>query len=341
MRKLPALLAVLLATACGGQKLSPEAIKAAMPSSAVVKIDAPNYTADAPAGGGTLRLSPSDPSTSLVAPRSPLAVTSYLFAAAVNGGVFLTLAPIALITELVPPTSCTDTACTWGPGSSSADLNDWMLVVTKNGAGYDFTLSGQPKLPLGAPFVPVITGTAFPGATPHRGHGTFTANLDDAWAGLAHAPGAVQQDFGAITVDWDARSSLSLGVTFLGTRNGDHPGSDPANPNRVNAVYGFDATAAGGDLRIGWRSLPPFTAEAPSAAATLHTQWLAGGAGVSDARYGTPDLAAGSAIVNYSQCWDGGPGYAMTFDPLDGALNDPSVCQIAPGDPVTITVPYP
>ena len=46
---------------------------------------------------------------------SPLAVTSYLLATAINGGVFWALAPIAWLTEVVPPTSCTDTPAPGAP----------------------------------------------------------------------------------------------------------------------------------------------------------------------------------------------------------------------------------
>ena len=117
-----------------------------------------------------------------------------------------------------------------------------MLVVTKAGDGYDYTLSGAPRAPAGSAFVPVLSGKAFPGSTRHRGHGTFHVDFDASFAGLAHVSGATQQDFGSIAVDYDATSALVLDVTFLGSRNSDHPGADAAHPNRTNAVYAFRAS---------------------------------------------------------------------------------------------------
>jgi hypothetical protein len=328
MRKTTALLAALLATACGTQKLSPAEIRDAMPSADVVKISAPNPNAGAMVvGDPALGAAPA-----VASPKAPLAVTSYLFALAVNGGVFWTLAPIAWLTTAVPPTSCTDKACTWGPGSGAAELNDWMLVVAKAGERYDFTLSGQKKTPAGSPWVPVITGYAYPGATAHRGHGAFAVDFDQVWAGLAHPAGAVQQDFGTISVDWDGRTSLHLDVTFLGARNGEAPGADPANPNRVNAVYAFDATGTGGDLKLGFRTLPPYVGVV-AATATLHTRWQAGGAGVADFSY----LRTGASL-SFSQCWAGAPDYGMTFDG-SGPTGDAGLCVFTPLDPVVITVP--
>ena len=339
MRTSAALLAAaLLVTACGQKKLTAEDVRAAMPNSAALRIDAPAAAATgaAPAeesGGPQLSVA------AAAAGPAPLGVSSYLLATAVNGGVFWALAPIAWLTEVVPPTSCTDTACTWGPGSSDSDLNTWMLVVTKAGDGYDYTLSGAPRAPAGSAFVPVLSGKAFPGSTRHRGHGTFHVDFDASFAGLAHVSGATQQDFGSIVVDYDATSALVLDVTFLGSRNSDHPGADAAHPNRTNAVYAFRASDTGGDLKVGWRTLAPFTVEAPRASFSLHTQWQASGAGVADARFGAPDLAAGSTIVTFSECWAGPPTYAMSYDSLSTTLVDKAACAIAPGAPVDIAIP--
>ena len=56
MKKLTALLAALLATACGTQKLDPAEIRAAMPDRDAVKISQP-----APQGAATARLSTTSP----------------------------------------------------------------------------------------------------------------------------------------------------------------------------------------------------------------------------------------------------------------------------------------
>lgn len=328
MKKLLALSAALLATACG-QRLEPSAIADAMPTSAVVRIDVPSQaTAVAAPVGVQARQALVEPGQP-----APLAVVSAAFAAAVNGGVFWTLAPISWFTQAVPPTSCTETACTWGPGAGAEELNTWMLVVTKGGEAYDYTLSAAPRSPAGAPFVPVISGRAYPGAVEHRGHGSFTVDFDQVWAGLAHPAGAVQEDFGTMTVSYDARTSLAIDVAFLESKNQDDPGADPANPNRVNTVYAFDATAAGGDLQLGWRTLAPYTVDAPQKQVSLHTRWLEGGAGRADARVALPGLAA-----EVSQCWDGAPTWAMTFSPAD-QLGSEAACVFPSAAPITLTVP--
>jgi hypothetical protein len=333
MRKLVPLFAALLVTACG-QKVAPAAIRDAMPAAEVVKIDVPNPapTAATPAPGGVTARTVDG--TALVAPaKAPLAVTSYVFAATVNGGVFWALAPIAFLTNLVPPSSCTDTACTWGPGSKPEELNNWMLVVTRAGDAYDYALSGAPKAPVGSPFVPVISGRAYPGPVPHRGHGTFLVDFDQAWAGLAHAAGEVQQDFGTISVTYDARTSLDLDVLFQNARNNENPG-DPAAPNRVSAAYAFQAGASGGDLQVGFHHQPPYLDTYKDESVTLRTQWNQAGQGRSDVRYKTVGFDAG-----FNQCWDGAPDFAMTFNGDPAApFGTIGACQFTAA-PITITVP--
>jgi hypothetical protein len=334
------LLVALLATACGQGQLTPGQVAAAMPQAAVIAIDQPDPGLPAASGSSGTMLSvqaaatatgPASPAMATPAGRSPLGVTSYLFARAVNGGVFWTLAPIAYLTEVVPPTSCTATACTWGPGSQAAELNDWMLVVTKAGEAYDYTLSGRPKAPAGSPFVAVITGRAYPGAERHHGHGTLAVDFDAAWSGLAHAAADVKNDFGTLAVDYDARQGLTVDVTFLGARNNEDPGADASNPNRVNAIYAYHRDASGGDLQIGWRTLPPSAAQTVS----LHTRWQPGGAGRADFQVTVP--AAQAAV---SQCWDGAPRFLMTYDGLaTTGLTDPGACVFATAAPITITVP--
>jgi len=332
--------AALLVSACGAKKLTADEVRVAMPASAALRIEAPTAAGSASAATGVAAAQGDPLLTVAAASADPysLALTSYLLATGVNSGVFWALAPIAWLTENVPPTSCTDEACTWGPGSNAAELNDWMLVVTRSGEGFDYTLSGAPKSPAGAPFVALMTGTAFPGGEAHRGHGSFHVDFDAAWAGLAHAATDLQTDYGTLKVDYDVRTRLALDVTFVGALNRDAPGTNLADPNRTNAVYHFDATAAGGDLRVGWRTAEPSVGVAKGSF-TLHTQWQASGAGVADARFGTPDLQAGSTIVTFSQCWAGSP-YALTYDSYPGStLVDTAACAIAPGAPVEISIP--
>lgn len=329
MRKLAALFAALLVTACG-QKLAPADIRDAMPSGDVIQIDAPNPNATAALPAGALgRLAAVAPGQG----KAPFAVTSYVFATLVNGGVFWALAPIALLTNFVQPTSCTDTACTWGPGAGAEELNTWMLVVTKSGDAYDYTLSGAPKSPAGSPFVSVISGRAYPGAVPHRGHGTFLVDFDEAWAGLAHPAAEVQKDFGTISVSYDARTALRVDVLFQDARNNENPG-DPAAPNKVSAAYAFVADATGGDLQIGFHHQPPYSDTFKDESVTLRTRWNPAGEGRADVRYLTVGFDAG-----FNQCWDGAPDHAMTFNGDPAApFGTIDACRFQAA-PITITVP--
>jgi hypothetical protein len=320
-----ALAAALLATACG-QKLTPEEVRHAMPAASVLEITAPNPNT------ATGKLAGQRGPALAVAPAatgpSPLAVSSWLFATAVNGGVYWTLAPIAWLTQVVPPTKCDADSCTWGPGSGAADLNAWRLVVTRAGDAYDYVLSGAPKSTGATLFVPVISGRAWAGALPNRGHGTFHVDFDAVWAGLDHAAGEAQKDFGTLAVTYDARTNVALDVTFLGSRNGDDPGADPANPNRLNAVYAFATNLTGGELQVGWHTLT-----APEKRAALHTRWLTAAGGRAEASFATT-----GASVAQTECWDGPPAWMMTFDALNG-LGSEAACVFATAAPPTIAIP--
>jgi hypothetical protein len=330
MHKLVVVAAVLLTTACG-QKLTPEEVRHALPAAGVLEITAPDPGATpklAGQSGPELALAPA------AGGPSPLAVSSWLFATAVNGGVFWTLAPIAWLTQVVPPSTCDSDSCTWGPGSGAAELNVWKLVVTRAGEGYDYTLSGAPRSSGGTHFVPVISGRAWAGALPHRGHGTFQVDFDAVWAGLDHAVGQVQQDFGTIAVGYDARTNVALDVTFLGARNGEDPGLDPANPNRLNAAYAFATNATGGALQVGWRTL---TVGAPERRAALHTRWLEAGLQAGGGRAEASFATTGAAVAQ-TECWDGPPTWQMTFDALNGVGSE-AACVFTSAAPPTIAIP--
>lgn len=348
MKKTAALSALLLATACGKQELTAAEIRAAMPRSEVVNVSAPNP--GAPAGGGLLA-SPFLAEASAAAAgnvvKSPLAVVSYVFASTINAGVYWALAPVAWFVDVVPPTSCDNDSCTWGPGSRPAELNDWKLVVTRAGDGYDWALSGKPKSNASAPFTALLSGRAYPGSLPTRGHGSFHADFDVAWAALDHAASEVQQDFGSLAIGYDARAGVKIDATFLAARNGDDPGAatSASYPNRTNAVYAFAADLAGasGDLQLGFRNVGYQAGNAGTidlATKTLHTRWRAtGGRGDFVVTAPAPD----NTSLSFSQCWDGAPDYGMSFDGLRGAgdplRGDAGLCVYADAQPVTIVVP--
>lgn len=332
MKTPTALLTALLATACGTQQLDPAEIRQAMPRSEALRIDAPDPAVAAPPAVQA-RVAAAALPAAAPATKAPLAVTSYWMALGVNSGVFWALAPVAFLTELVPPTSCDQSACTWGPGSEAGELNDWRLVVTRSGDGYDYVLSAAPKAPAGSPFVDVMTGHADPGPVQHRGAGRFTVDFDRAWAGMAHAAGEPQKDFGTIAVTYDARGQVSLGVDFRDARNNENPG-DPSAPNKVSAAYAFVASGTGGDLQVGFHHQAPYSDAYRDESVTLRTQWNAAGEGRSDVQYLTPGFTAG-----FNQCWDGAPDYAMTFNGDPAApVGDLGACRFEAA-PITIHVP--
>jgi hypothetical protein len=270
------------------------------------------------------------PTAQAVAGPSPLAIASYRLATAINGGVFWTLAPIAWFTQTVPPTKCDPDACTWGPGSGAAELNDWKLVVARKGDAFEYSLFGAPKSTGGTAFVTVLHGKAWPGAQPNRGTGGFEVDFDSAWTGLAHPAGEVRQDFGSLTVSYDLRAELLLLATFYNARNANEPGLDLANPNRVNAAYAFGASAAGGDLQVGWRTLPAGVTEQTVA---LQTRWQTGSGGRADLLATT-----GTVTASTSECWGGPPLWTMTYDSAN-TFGLESSCVFPTAAPPTITVP--
>lgn len=329
MKRLSVAVVALLATACGQKDLSAEQIRQAMPLAADLHIAAPDPTS--PTGLLAGERGPSALVAPLpVAPQSPLAIASWKLAIAVNGGVYWTLAPIAWFTQVVPPTKCDPDACTWGPGSGAADLNVWKLVVAKKGDAFEYSLFGAAKSRGGTAFVTVIHGMAWPGAQPNRGTGGFEIDFDSAWAGLDHPATEARQDFGSLTVNYDVRADLLLLARFLNARNTDDPGLDPASPNRVNAAYAFGASAAGGDLQVGWRTLPAGVAERTVA---LHTRWLTGSGGRADVAATAP---SGSGA--WSECWGGPPAWTMTWDGLH-ATGSEAACLFPTAAPPTITIP--
>lgn len=312
MRKLAALSTALLLAACG-QKDVADQFREAMPSTQEVQVGAPaagqaTATAQAP-GAPTARLAGQD----VVAPsRSEYALTSYLFATSVNASVALTLAQLHAVT-FWPPTACTDQACTWGPGSGQGDVNEWQLVVTKAGEGYDYALQGRPKGQVGAAFVSVIAGRAFPGPGRHHGHGSLTVDFDGAWAGLAHGVNPdgspkVQEDFGVVDITYDATSDLQVTAAFVGAKHAERFANDPTA--RADVWYAFDGSAAGGDLHLAFRTLPlGDTSESVS----LHTRWANGGNGRGDVEYVGYQAPAGP--YHASECWaDGVDHFALTYD---------------------------
>ena len=298
------IIAAAVLAACGQQQSAAEKIRGALPAKESVQITQPDpgSTAHAPL------------SAKLPTPdgKASLGVVSYLFALGINGGVYWTLFQLEVVT-LLPPTSCNDDSCTWGPWPGGDGLNTWKLSVAKrDDGGYDYALQAAP-LPAGTAFVDVISGVAYPGQDRWHGNGSLAVDFDAVAAGINHPQGWTQTDFGTLAVNYDNRTVKHLDATFLNSRNADHPGTDPANPNRSDAAYAFDSSAGAGDLQVAFQTLPPFSNDYIDEQASLHTRWVSGGAGRGDFQYSNQ-----SGTFHESQCWAGAPTYAMTYDDLVG-----------------------
>ncbi len=305
MKKIASLIAAAAVLgACGQQKTPEQRIREALPAADSVLITQADpgstahlaTTADGPTADG----------------KAGLGVVSYLFALGVNGGVYVTLLRLELVT-LLPPTSCQGDSCTWGPAPDAEGLNEWKLAVTKRSdGGYDYALSAAPVASGGTAFVDVIAGVAYAGADRWHGTGDLAVDFDRVAAGVAHPAGWTQTDFGTLSVHYDNRTTHVVDATFLDARNADHPGTDPANPNRINSADAFTSSGGAGDLQVAFHTLPPYSADNLDEQASLRTRWVEGGAGRADFQY-----ANASGTFHESQCWAGqAQGFAMRYDDL-------------------------
>lgn len=311
---------VALLAACGNAKLNPDDARAALPQQGDSQIGAPTATvaaAGAPAGVGTMNASPA----SVAGDVSGYFVSTVTLAVAVNGSVAWSLGVLRAVVES-PPTECDAASCTWGPGSHPLDPRDWKLVVTTAGDHFDYALSGELKSqPTG--FVTVLSGSAWPGASPRKGHGTFLVDLDSAQAlGFTGT--------GTLEVSYDNRTDLSIGATFLGFTAQD-------TGHKGNAVYAYAESATGGDLQVAFHDLT--AAVDPELA--LHSRWNLAGAGRGDAAYAqtTPALS-----YTASECWSAAaatPPFRVVFyvDSTLATSGAESDCAFSPAAPPTLSAP--
>ena len=312
---------VLLIAACGGETITEEEARGAVPGASQAQVGVPDQQ------GQALTAAPAGSEATSDA-TAPYAAETIALAAAVNGGVAFTLGIVELVASL-PPTSCSGDTCTWGPGSGPLEVNDWQLTVTKKGEDdYVWALAGRPKTDPSAGFTSIVSGEAFTTDVRHVGHGTLVVDMDAA-AGLARKTTDPQDlPVGKISATYDNTSDRNVSVQFLGTK-------DPVEPTQtVNAAYQFAATASGGDLQVATRNL---TTEA---ALTLHSRWTDTGAGRGDAAF-----TLGGVTVSRSQCWDSASTlfnqvYQVT-SPADPSsdMGSESACAFPSAQPPTITAP--
>ncbi len=304
MKKIATLTAAALVIgACGPANEDPaQKYRDAMPKSEAVQVGTPSAT---PAAGAlTVRSSyvlGDSPAT-----QSEYAIASRNLAVMINGGTAWTLFLLRFITTF-PPTSCDDASCTWGPAVGDDGLNRWKLVVAHVVDHFDYVLSGQPGSNASAPWVDLITGTAYPGAD--RDHGRGTIRIDfDADKDLDHGPLWVDRDHGQANIAYDnTGTTVTVDATFVGAQN--------EKQETVNAAYAFERSASGGVLQVAFRNLTT------SEQASLHTRWRPSGAGRGDAHY------VGGVELFASECWDGETTNFLEVYDSKTPSGDPNACS--------------
>jgi hypothetical protein len=311
------ILTAALLTACGNKDLTADEIRGALPQKEAAQINAPT------GGPAVAKAILPDRAVSSLIPGvgdvSGYYVSTATLAAAVNGSVIFALGTLHAVVQL-PPTHCDKASCTWGPGSHPLEPNEWKLTVTKVGDHYDYALAGQHKAtPTG--FVTVLSGSAWSDGG-GRGHGTFLVDNDAAQA-LGNT------DTGTLDVEYDNRTSPTIGATFLGFTGSDgHLG---------NAAYRYAEEATGGDLQVGFHDLTA----AVNPSLRLHSRWNLQGAGRGDASYAQ---TAPAATYTASECWSSAlvnPPFRVVFyaDSTPASVGTEASCAFATASPPTISVP--
>lgn len=317
MNKTTATIAALLLAACGATKDDPaQQYREALPQAATAHVgtyqDAGAGTTAA-VGVAQQALGDSD----LV--QSEYAVQSYWLAVSVNWGAKSILDLVQFITRF-PTTACDETSCTWGPWVGDQGLNNYKLVVTKDGAEYVYALSGQNAQVADSPWVAFLTGRASPVDRDH-GSGSFELDFDANYSGLAHAPNFVRKDYGLLAVTYDNTiQSPYVGATFIGAREEDND-QIAGNDKFVDAAYLFEAKPSGGQLQVA------FYNRTTGDSAKLRTRWGANGQGRADAIY----VPAVGNSVTASECWLGrSQSWAEAYDTKhlnDERLQDANACS--------------
>jgi hypothetical protein len=304
-----AALAALLA-ACGGSSsasLETQA-KNALPRSENMQMGSPSASSNSKDGSdGTLQ------QNSTVGDASVYFSTTVGLATIVNGGTAVTLGVVKTITDF-PATNCTADTCTWGPGSSALDANNFKLVVTRktNPDRFEYELSGEPKTKPGSGYIVFLSGTAIPSGTPHVGSGEVIIDFD------AHSKldnGGT--DTGKLDIHYSNTNLLSVSASATGVKDSGNPGQ------KLNVAYQYANNAdGGGDLDAAFRNTTS------NNTLSLHSRWKATGAGRGDVKI---TLNGGTALTA-SECWSAASGgfKVVYFIDVTGASGQESACAFSP-----------
>ena len=239
------------------------------------------------------------------------------FVFSVNAGTAWTLGVVEAVTSL-PPTSCDESSCVWGPGSSALDPNSYRLTVSQNadGKSFDWHLDAHSKSAPGSAFVTILSGNALPSGIRHRGSGTVTIDLDAAATLDSHST-----DHGKIVIEYSNVGPAHLVARFDGV--------DDKSPNhagdRGNAFYDFrQLVSGGGDMEIAWHNTNTDERD------DIHSRWLSDGSGRADV---TALVTSGN--LSLSNCWaTAAAGFATTFDSF-GHVGTEAACTLSPAVPGT------
>ena len=308
-RALVLLTAAALSACAQKEKISVDEARAAVQSANGIQIAAPGAAATAGAQASTV----GDPSGYRGATRA--------LAVAFNGTVAWSVGLVRLVVAF-PPTECKDDTCTWGPWSDALAAVEWKLSVTKVERGhFEYAFSGHLKSQPTAPFVAVMSGTAYPESS-LRGHGSFVIDNE-----AARALGSA--DTGRLEATYDNRSGLSIGATYTGLTDG--------NTGDVgNARYSYTASATQGDLQVAFRN----TTADPDATLSLHSRWvIPTGEGRGDASF-----TQGLLTYNASECWSGSSqGFQVVYwtsnDPAQPTSGNEADCAFSGAQPPSFSAP--
>ena len=314
MRTLSAL-PLLAALACGGAHSFKDQSRDALPSKDTVAMGAPTSSGAASSSSGAPSGLTQD---STAGQHSPFFDLTVGVSATFNGGTALMLGIVEAITTY-EPTSCTAESCTWGPWHGPFDYNDYKLVVSKAGDGFDWDLSGRDiHAQATAAFTSFISGHAIPGAQKHHGSGNFLIDFDAA----ATLPGPHDATGTLDVTKYTNVGPAQLEVTYLGAKDGQHAGQFD------NILYSYaNDTTGGGDLDFAVHNTTS------NDNFSVHSRWKNSGTGRADVK-GT----GGGVSVQLSECWGAAPFQVVYFSssitlnipPFGGPVSgDVSACAYA------------
>jgi hypothetical protein len=272
-------------TACGGSSAAfKDEARDSLPSKSSVGMSSPDGTAAAANAPSTALTSSPDATSS-----DPFFALTVSVAATFNVPVKVFLVVLADVAAK-EPTSCNETSCTWGPGSSALDFNTYELVVSRDpdGASFDWTLSAQAKSRPTSAFVTVATGVAKPSGTPHHGSGSFTMDFDAAQTldGAHDATGKLD------VTSYSNVGPAQLAVTYTGAKDG------TVSTQIDNIAYQFaDDATGGGDLQFAVHNTTTGNA------VSVHSRWKNDGSGRADVQGTSGALSP----LQDSDCWGPAP----------------------------------